>query len=567
MNKLFVWLSAVTILFVSGCTLSDGDEIMPGNSVSEESKIEIADEYKTLNFLVEGGDRNILFSSSHDWTAILVGGQPNGWCTVSRTSGDAGLNTIKIHVQTNNTYDDRTASVQIKSGSASVMLVVTQKQKNALTVTQSKFEIGADGGDIQIELKSNVDIVYQIQSGASDWIHVWPAARAMTSTWLAFHIDENKADFSREGKIVFFGNGLSETVSVYQIASPKPFIDVAPNAITLPAEAQSFNVKITSNVDVAYSISPANAWITPADDAGRTFNVAENTTDASRSASITFYNTNAGVSSSLSVTQEPHEVTGPYEPSSVPNNEIHYISSDGNVVVPLINGFGDAILRENTYYPEKGYGIMVFDRPVTEIGIKAFYNYSEDTSKNMCENLLQIYLPNTISQIGNLAFYRCSNLKSIKLPYGITTLAGSLFSHCVNLEVVDIPSSVTTIDGGAFCYCRSLNELEIPEGVQRIIGSHVFAVSGLKSITLPSSVKVLEIYALHNGSAERHTLEHVYLKSINPPDILNICSDDVIPLYKIPVLHVPANSIAKYRNYVYHGFFYYLTFYDNIVGF
>lgn len=80
---------------------------------------------------------------------------------------------------------------------------------------------------------------------------------------------------------------------------------------------------------------------------------------------------------------------------SIPNNEIWYTSSDGNVVTPYsTTGFGANIVS-NVY--ENGKGVITFDDDITMIGGNAFYNTS----------LRSITIPNSVTEINYNAFYNC----------------------------------------------------------------------------------------------------------------------------------------------------------------
>ena len=87
---------------------------------------------------------------------------------------------------------------------------------------------------------------------------------------------------------------------------------------------------------------------------------------------------------------------------SIPNNEIWYTSSDGNVVNPTnLDAFGASIVS-NEYNDSKG--VITFDRPVTSIGESAFA---------YCEGLTSITIPNSVTSIEEDAFYYCTGLTSI----------------------------------------------------------------------------------------------------------------------------------------------------------
>ena len=56
-----------------------------------------------------------------------------------------------------------------------------------------------------------------------------------------------------------------------------------------------------------------------------------------------------------------------------------------------------------------------------------------------------VALPNSLIEIGNLAFYKCECLKEIKIPNSVKSIGNRAFSDCTNLQTVIIPDSVKSI--------------------------------------------------------------------------------------------------------------------------
>ena len=114
---------------------------------------------------------------------------------------------------------------------------------------------------------------------------------------------------------------------------------------------------------------------------------------------------------------------------------------------------------------------------VTSIGDKAFSG---------C-NLISITLPESVTSIGNYAFFYCSSLTSITIPESVTSIGIYAFCGC-SLTTITIPEGVTSIAEGAFQSCWSLTAINIPEGVASI-GDWAFCGCGsLTAITIPASV-------------------------------------------------------------------------------
>ena len=119
-------------------------------------------------------------------------------------------------------------------------------------------------------------------------------------------------------------------------------------------------------------------------------------------------------------------------------------------------------------------------------------------------------LPNTITNIGNLAFDDCINLTSINIPDSVTVIGAWAFGNCTNLATVTIGNSVTSIGEQAFYKCSSLISVTIPPSV-KVIKSGAFQMcDNLSEINL--SEGLVEI-----GDAAFADL-HSYVENLIIPD-------------------------------------------------
>lgn len=100
-------------------------------------------------------------------------------------------------------------------------------------------------------------------------------------------------------------------------------------------------------------------------------------------------------------------------------------------------------------------------------------------------------IPNTVTGIGNCAFYGLQSLTSIAIPDSIKTIGDNAFAFCYGLSTVTIPNSVISVGRGAFMLCTGLNDINI-EGYHTSIMSRAFdgctniAFVKLKSQTPPA---------------------------------------------------------------------------------
>ena len=116
----------------------------------------------------------------------------------------------------------------------------------------------------------------------------------------------------------------------------------------------------------------------------------------------------------------------------------------------------------------------------------------------LCENLITITLPESLTEIGSKAFAHC-RFNSITIPEGVTSIEAGTFYSCRYLNSIKLPESLTKIGNSAFAYCdESLVSITIPEGVMSI-GNYAFYNCGwLKSISLPESLTEIGEYAFNN---------------------------------------------------------------------
>ena len=160
----------------------------------------------------------------------------------------------------------------------------------------------------------------------------------------------------------------------------------------------------------------------------------------------------------------------------IPNNEIWYTSTDGNIV-ELSRFYNGVQPISNTY--ENGLAKMVFENDLTEIGQQMF---------DSCNTLYEITLPNSITSIIEWAFFECENLTKITIPNSVTIIDYEAFYNCTSLTSIEIPNSVTNIGNGAFNRCTSLTSIEIPNSVTTLESNVFYNCTSLQLISCLNSI-------------------------------------------------------------------------------
>ena len=139
----------------------------------------------------------------------------------------------------------------------------------------------------------------------------------------------------------------------------------------------------------------------------------------------------------------------------------------------------NAIIETATNTLIYGSNSTVIPESVTNIGQHAFYG---------CTGLKNITIPQGVTSIGYGAFYGCTGLTSVTIPEGVTNISYNAFEGCKNLTTVVLPESLTYIGSSAFIECTGLTSITIPQGVTSIGFNTFYGCTGLTSITIPQGV-------------------------------------------------------------------------------
>lgn len=301
-SKIFYFLLALMVATVSAC--SSDEPLVPSITVPTGSENYFG---KNIDFQTTASSKDVTFNSNMDWNIEVP--QDIDWCKVSPTSGNAGTQNVTISVSDNETYDDRSAVLRFCVGDSTKTIIVNQKQLDALTLTADKFEVPQEGGNIDVEVKSNIDFTYVIPEEFASWIHASSrGSRALTSHHLSFSINASEEYEKREGQIIIKSGNKEEVVKIYQGGGG--LLTLTPNDISVGSEGGTAEIVVNSNFD--FDIEMPNVdWLKKVD-ASMTraisshvvkFMVAENKGYDERSASVKIFDKNSNLSETVKITQ------------------------------------------------------------------------------------------------------------------------------------------------------------------------------------------------------------------------------------------------------------------------
>lgn len=297
----------LTAMMICSCSKSETEDNPNPNPESSVTGMWLTPD--ALTFESTGGSETVWLNLNYSGTSTnaqwkLTGGE--SWCTASKTSGGDNEQ-ITFEVTENNDPDERNATFTFTCGSVSTKLVVTQKQKDALTVTSSKIEMDSNGGIAIVEVKANIDYEYEIGKDCKDWVTL-KETRALQTTMLSFDVAQNTDFEKREGTITVFSDGLSETITIYQ-AGEEPTIVLTQNKYDVSGDGETIKVEINSNVDFQVTIPSDVDWIKETwtraiSTHTKYFKIATNSPNQSRSAEILFTNTEYSLSEKIIINQK-----------------------------------------------------------------------------------------------------------------------------------------------------------------------------------------------------------------------------------------------------------------------
>lgn len=535
----------------------------------------------SMSIPAEGGDCSFSFKTTDTWTASVINGRADGWLTFSPTSGMSGNVTVMVTASKNEGYEDRSATLRIVSGKNTTDLLITQKQKDALLVNATKYEVPEDGGDISIEVKSNVNYDYTLED-ADGWLTENTAkTRAMETRTLSFVVSPNESTDRREGRIVFTDGNLKEVVSIYQGAAkapekPDPRILLSKKDITIESKGGTVKVEAVSGKNVSIKIPEGYGWIQEGNkESTNTFylTVSENSSLDNREGFVSFTDAESGFSENVNILQLSKDAIvvskssysfglegGTLAMDVVSNMQVNASSDadwlslakskvvDSQLVFSIAGAeagtdrTGIITLRSGSAVQKISVRQFPMDSPIV-FECKAVKDRLVELFDADCDGELSYKEAAEVTTLMNVftdSGEPLVNLNSItafdELQYftGLNEIAPYTFCGANNLNKVTLPPGIKVIGAGAFSAVqlgmesyeqgvRGLDTIILPEGLEEI-GRYAFAGRPLSNgVVFPSTLKTIEHDAFRkccyypNGNAYDVNVKCIGLKKIVLP--------------------------------------------------
>lgn len=504
MKKVWLMLTMMVCILAS---CSDDDSVKYPEIIINPDII-----WNGLSFDAMEEEQSISFSVNTDWALSIASASGSvDWCKASATSGNEGLITVKFSVTENKDYEERSVFVTIRADVLEETFMITQKASDALLVTTDKYEVPQEGGQIEIEVKANIDYQIEISEDAKSWI-TETYSRALTTRKNVFDVTMNTSTEEREGEIIFRNGDKVEKVKVSQEG-------ITVVSVTLK-EAGTLKSLLGDNyldIKSLKIVGPING-----DDVYCLRKML---------GALEFSEAKRGKLISLDLS----------EASIVEGGEWYcYDTFFGHYCYTFNDAIGDCMFEYCV-----NLKIIILPNNLSYIGRSAFAS---------CVSLSSIIIVDSVKSIDIWAFSGCESLTSIVMGSGVENIGQGVFvatsldsvhikdlSAWCNISYQNEICSNPLVEGKKlYLNDKELTELIIPKEITKI---NDFAFQGCESI-----VKII----IHNGVTEigqsafsAAPITECYIYATTPP---NVKSDAFHSVKSGAILYVPAGCIKEYES-------------------
>ena len=528
-------------------------------------------EPESLNFAVDGGETELHIRANFEFEISLYA----GW--LSCKEGEDGVYTITA--EESFSTKERTAKIIVANDKYEVSEVINVTQEPfvaEVSISQNSLYFNDKGGAKIISVETNFE--YEVSSSDS-----WLTCRKLDGG-IEVTAKSLTKDGERSARVILSNDkyGIKEYIDVTQANSGKlpaneiHYTTLNGEMVTLCEFASEYAEFKDENWPIGYDEPIVDIY------GKETYTIS--TSSATRSASnnqqinrararILSATTNSvATRGSYTVSTEPIDIFGANIVSHTYEGGMGRIVFDGPVTkvgnFAFMANYNPDLGLEDEYIgtckqlvsvslPEgvKYIGNMAFyecinlqdisiPSTVTGIGLYAFTETCSLTSISFPEKLesigvgafcasgiSSITIPNSVTHLGEEAFYYCTNLRSISgkyassdhyclvkdgvlttfalaaglttytIPSNVTTIGTSAFEECGDLTKVTMSNNVVRIDDFAFSFCQNLAEVTLSNSLE-FIGDDAFSgCATLKRLELPESVATIEDYTFAGCSS------------------------------------------------------------------
>jgi len=261
----------------------------------------------SLEFTNEGGTQDITITGNASWTAT----SDSAWLTLSATSGTAGTSP-SVTATANESNNSRTGTITLYlNGNAAMIRTCTVTQTgepSALLLDPGSFTLDGNHHQEVVFIGTNADWSLVVDS---DWVTP-EVTQGSGEYFLPLSIAANTSASARTARLTFSAPDCEDAFCTIRQEGVEANLTLSAATLSCSPDSGQQSLGVTSNTKWSVVCRDAD-WLTLDTTSGENnetiyFTLAENTTDAPRSATIRVSGT--GVSTkSCAVTQQPASMT------------------------------------------------------------------------------------------------------------------------------------------------------------------------------------------------------------------------------------------------------------------
>lgn len=513
-----------------------GEIILKSGDLTEKIVVYQAGERVLLldesDFVVSSKGQNVVVhvTSNIDYDVVMPSVD---W--IYRTSPTRSLvsNELVFGIRANDGYDDRQAKIVIRAAGKQAVVNITQMQKDAIILAKNRYEFDNNGGELALEVQTNVDFGVEIADEYKDWIKQIPLTKGLETKTLNFRIMPNASYDGRTGfiRIVNSESKLQKSIRISQ--GQTNAIILSESNFDFPDAGGSFSVTVSSNV--TYEMAIGTSWLHWLQTKGLTDNsyefiVDKNTTYDSREATVTFTDKTTGTSGVVTVRQSQKDaiILGSdkysltYEGGTVAvklKSNVKYdvaVADDADWIsyVPATKALTESVVSlsvaKNQDVIERTGTVTIKNTSsgisntvtITQSGNTETFVVNVPTAGTLSTILSDIQKANIVSMkvtgiINKDDFKTMEKMpKLTELDLGEVKVAGNIIPD----EAMTERSSIGSI--GFYKTDSKLERLVLPADVISI-GNGAFAIHSLKEVSLPASLTSIKESAFEGASLGR----------------------------------------------------------------
>ena len=188
-----------------------------------------------------------------------------------------------------------------------------------------------------------------------------------------------------------------------------------------------------------------------------------------------------------------------------------------------------------------------------------------------CDLLEEIILPNSITSIGEYAFYECQKISLLNISDNVVSIGKVAFYNCINLSQLNsvevgtfnLPSSLTTIGDSAFYHCSKISNIFCGDKISQIGAAAFSDCSAIKrfnsdvdgELIIPKSLLNVNRDTFRNNSSIIKVVVHENVENIGTSAFEGMTSLEEITLPFVGATANETDGRTKVLGYIFGRYF------------